>query len=60
MIKKKRKEAYQENITKEREDALDRHYANKKRNNKKSLEYYHIHKKELNKKRQENRIKSGK
>ena len=55
-IKRKRREIYKENIIAERNSALDRHYTNKDRNNKKSLEYYHKNSKELNIKRAQNRI----
>lgn len=57
-IKKKRKKSYKENIINERAESLERHYANKKRQNKKSLDYYHDHKVKLNKVRQINRLKA--
>jgi len=41
IIRDKRKKKYYENIESERNSALDRHYNNKERNNKKSLENYH-------------------
>lgn len=56
-IKRKQRKRYQENIIAERASGLDRHYKNKERNNKKSLEYYYKHSKEINQNRQVNRLK---
>ncbi len=55
LIKKKRKQNYQKNILKERQNALNRHSKNKERNNFTSLVNYYVNDKKLNKKRQEQR-----
>ncbi len=50
-IKAKRRKKYQENINKERSQALTRHYKNKERNNRISLKYYHNHAARINRNR---------